>query len=99
MVMSKLDEATLQEIATATGGQYFHATDGSELNDLIGALSTLQAGQFESREAVKLVERFQIFLLAAFVVLALAELIPDRVGRRRTRRVTNVLGRVIRAGR
>lgn len=99
VVQTRLDEATLVQIAEMTGGQYFRATDGSELNALVGALSNLQVGMFESRVTSNLIERFQLFLLAAVIALLLAELTPERRTASRRRRVTNALGRAIRSER
>ena len=95
IVQTRLDEATLQQIADISGGTYFRATDGSELNALIAELGNLQTGRFESRETSTLIERFQLFLLAAVVALLLAELAPERRNVRRVR-LTNALGRVMR---
>jgi Ca-activated chloride channel family protein len=95
VVQTRLDEATLQQMAEISGGQYFRATDGSELNALVAELGNLQTGRFESRETRTLIERFQLFLLAAVVALLLAEIVPERRNIRRPR-VTNALGRTVR---
>jgi Ca-activated chloride channel family protein len=78
-VISKLDEATLQSIAEAGNGKYFHATpDGSELDALLAEISGLQRAQLESRLETRRIERYQIFLGLGLVALVAAELIPDR---------------------
>ena len=80
VVLSKLDEATLQEIATTGGGQYFRApADGSELAALIGELGLLQRDELSTHLEVRGIERFQIFLLAALVLMIVIEMIPDRI--------------------
>ena len=99
VVQTRLDEATLQQIATVSGGQYYRAGDGSELNALLGELNNLQTGQFQSRVATDLIERFQIFLLVALVAFALAELIPERVPQRPRKPLRNALGAPLRRGR
>lgn len=99
VVLSRLDEATLQQIATVSGGEYFLATDGSELNALVAELNNLQTGQFESRVATDQIERFQLFLLVALIALTLAELVPERVALRPSKPLRNVLGAVMRSGR
>lgn len=84
VVLSKLDESTLQEIARIGGGQYYRAAaDASELDSLLTELSTLQKAKLESRFDTRMIERFQGFLLVALVVLVIAELIPDRVRKQR----------------
>jgi Ca-activated chloride channel homolog len=85
-VISRMDEATLQKIAETGGGHHYRATaDGGELASLLTEIGGLQKAQLQSRRAVRLIERYQIFLALAFAALVLAELIPDRVRRRATR--------------
>ena len=69
-VISKMDESTLQQIADAGHGQYFHATpDGSELTSLLSQIDGLQKAQLQGHDASRPIERFQIFLVLAFVAL------------------------------
>ena len=85
-IISRMDEATLQEIAKTGGGQYYRATaDGSELASLLAEIDGLQKAQLQSRQAIRLTERYQIFLALAFMALVLAELIPDRISQRAAR--------------
>jgi len=80
VVLSKLDEATLQQIAKAGGGQYFRAgADGRELAALVSELNTLQKGELSSQIEILGIERFQPFLLAALALMMAMELIPDRI--------------------
>ena len=80
VVISKLDESTLQEVAQIGGGQYFRAgANASELDNLLNELDTLQRAQLETRFNTRMIERYQGFLLVALLVLVIAELIPDRV--------------------
>ena len=80
VVLSKLDEATLQQIAQIGHGRYFRASaDGSELEALLGALSTLQKAKLASQMETWAVERFQGFLLVALLALLVSEFIPDRL--------------------
>ena len=82
-IISRMDETTLQESANTGVGQYYRATsDGSELASLLAEIDGLQKAQLQSRQAIRLTERYQIFLALAFVALALAELIPDRISQR-----------------
>ena len=80
VVLSKLDETSLQEIAVATGGRYYRAVpDGREIGFLADAISELQTSELESRFETRRVERFQWFLALAILALVLIELIPERV--------------------
>ena len=80
VVLSKLDDATLRQIAQATDGRYFNAkADGSELDELVSHLSVLQTERLERRVKTQKVERYQLFLLAAILALFARELIPERV--------------------
>jgi Ca-activated chloride channel family protein len=82
VVLSKLDEATLQEIAQVSGGQYYRATaDASELASLTSELGTLQKGELSALLEVQQIERFQPFLLAAVALMVAMEIIPDRLRR------------------
>lgn len=81
VVLSKLDEATLQEIAQTGNGRYFQATaDGRELDQLLGEIDNLQKAQLQSRFETRKIERYQIFLLIALLALLIAEFIPERKG-------------------
>jgi Ca-activated chloride channel family protein len=79
IVLTRLDETTLQQIALATNGRYFRAAaDGREVGFLAGAIGELQTSELESRFETRRVERFQWFLTIAIVALVVSELIPDR---------------------
>ena len=80
VVLSRLDETALQQIALTTGGRYYRAVpDGREIGFLTDAISELQTSELESRFETRRVERFQWFLGLAILALILSELIPDRV--------------------
>jgi Ca-activated chloride channel family protein len=88
VVLSRLDEATLQQIAEVSSGQYYRATaTGSELEALTQELNTLQTADLASVLEVRGIERFQFFLLIGLAALVAAELIPDRVLRDVKRKV------------
>ncbi len=80
VVLSRLDEATLQAIADAGNGHYYHAgADSHELDDLLNEIDKLQKAQLQSRFEVRYIERYQIFLALAFLAFLIGELIPDRM--------------------
>lgn len=93
VVLSKLDEATLQQIAEIGHGRYFQASaDGSELDALIGELNTLQKAELATQLESWGIERFQNFLLLALLALVVSELIPDRLRRKDARKLAAMSG-------
>ena len=87
VVLSKLDETTLQKIAQIGSGKYYRATaDGSELGALVSELNTLQKGELANQIETWGIDRFQGFLAVALVALIAMELIPDRVRERVAKR-------------
>jgi Ca-activated chloride channel family protein len=83
IVLSKLDEATLQQIAEIGGGRYFRSSaSGSELTALVAELDRLQKAELSIQLEVRPIERFQVFLMAALLLMIFIELIPDRIPRR-----------------
>jgi len=78
-VTSRLDEATLVGIAERTGGTYYRATPrGSELDELVRALTGTGGEELEARQVTRFEEQFQIFLGLGLVLLVAEMLIPDR---------------------
>jgi Ca-activated chloride channel family protein len=79
VVLSRLEETTLQAIAKTGNGKYYRATaDGRELDSLLAEIDDLQRVQLQTRFETTYIERFQIFLALALAALIIAELIPDR---------------------
>ncbi len=79
-IKSRLNEGLLKELAAATGGAYVRSS-GAELGlDYIydNYLSRLEKREIESRMEQHYHERFQIPLLAAFLLLLAQALIPLR---------------------
>ncbi|HZW89473.1 MAG TPA: VWA domain-containing protein, partial [Myxococcaceae bacterium] len=79
-VLSRLDEAGLEAIAQATGGEYFHRTGGVAVPEVAARIDRLQKSELESRITVRYDERFQYFLLPGLVLLLLGMLagVPGR---------------------
>ncbi|MFC2031721.1 VWA domain-containing protein, partial [Chloroflexota bacterium] len=87
VVLSKLDEATLRQIAEVGGGHYFRASaGGSELDALVSELGMLQKGEISAQVETRGIERYQIFLMAALALMVTIELIPDRLARKAARK-------------
>ena len=81
LVLSQLDETTLQEIAKTGNGRYYRAgANGRELDSLLAEIDQLQKAQLQTRYETRYIERYQIFLFLALVALIFSELIPDRIG-------------------
>ncbi len=71
-VLSRLDEAGLESIAQATGGEYFHRPGGVAVPDVAARIDRLQKTELESRITVRYDERFQAFLLPGLFFLLVA---------------------------
>ncbi len=85
VILSRLDEAGLTQIAETGGGAYFQASaSGAEISALAEIIDRLESAELESRFEVQAVERFQLFLFAGILCVVVAEFIPER--RRRPRR-------------
>lgn len=83
IVVTKLDEKTLQDAAKAGGGAYIHAeNDEFGLNPIIDNIKAMEAEEFNSVVFEEYDELYMYFLAISFVLLALEML----VGRRRSKR-------------
>jgi Ca-activated chloride channel family protein len=79
IVMSRLGERLLLVMAKATDGRYFRA-ESINLDALVGALDQVQKKAITGGEYVEYEERYQAFLLIAFLLLFAGTLISDRRG-------------------
>lgn len=91
VVISSLNEATLQEVARAGGGRYFRAAERGAIAGLVDEIQSFQDESLESEFNRKQIERFQIFLLAGILSLVLAEVMTDRFSFSLWRRRTTVV--------
>jgi Ca-activated chloride channel family protein len=83
VVLSKLDEATLREIAKTTGGEYYRATaSGKEIDRIAVAIEEMDQKELESKLMVRHVERFQIPTALALLALVGESVLTDRKGDR-----------------
>ncbi len=79
IVLTKLDEVTLEKIALQTGGKYYHATPGEmELNKIYKDISKMQKKELASRIYSQYEDRFQYFLGIGLILLLLEIFIPER---------------------
>ena len=83
IVVTRLDEATLREIAREGGGAYVHAT-GEEfgLNPIIDDIRRLEAEELSSQVFEAYDEQYMYFFAAALVLLVIEMLIGRRKARR-----------------
>ncbi|MFZ5443669.1 MAG: VWA domain-containing protein, partial [Myxococcota bacterium] len=74
-VISRLDRAGLQHIASATGGEFFTQPRGVAMGEVLKIIDTLQKSELESRLTMKYGEAYQPFLAIGLVFLVLGFLV------------------------
>lgn len=78
VVMSRVDDATLQKIAETTGGQYLRASlTGSEAESLAQTLDGLKHGDQKTRLFNRLENRYQWPLALGLLLILLSLAIPE----------------------
>lgn len=81
LILSKLDEESLRKIASLTGGTYVRTVAGDLDLDILyfeGIRSRTKAEVLKSGKIKVYEERFSIFVLAAFLLLSLEEIVLER---------------------
>ena len=79
VVMTKLDEPTLQKIALITDGKYYNATPSEfELDKIYDEISKMEKKELSNRLFTQYEDRFQYFLGIALILLCVEFLIGDR---------------------
>ncbi len=79
IVLTKLDESTLQEIASETGGRYFRGANGRDELDIIYTdLSKIKKTEFGEKRVTDYEDRFYYFLAPGILLLLIEFLISDR---------------------
>ena len=73
----KIDEESLQEIASLTDGKYFRATDNQKLEDIYAEIDQMEKSKIEVTEYRKKKEEYYPWLLAGLIFL-LAEYILQK---------------------
>ncbi|MBR3013011.1 MAG: VWA domain-containing protein [Bacteroidales bacterium] len=84
IVVSRLDEGTLQQMAEAGGGAYVHA--GNEefgLNPIVDDIRKMEAERFNSVVFEEYDEQYMYFFAAALALFVIEMLVGDRRSRRR----------------
>jgi len=84
VVVTKLDEKTLRDIANAGGGIYVHAgNDEFGLNPIIETIRNMEDEEFSSQVFEAFDEQYMYFFAIAFVLLVMEMLVGERRGDRR----------------
>lgn len=79
VVITKLDELTLEKIALQTGGKYYRASSSeAELDRIYDDISGMEKKELASLKFSQFEERFQFVLALAFVLLLIELLISER---------------------
>jgi len=79
IVVTKLDEVSLEKIAPVGNGKYFRGTNAQgELNEIYKTISTLQKREFGVKQFTDYEDRFQFFLGAGIVLLLVELLISEK---------------------
>jgi len=79
VIISKLDEITLEKIALQTNGKYFRASSGEdELDKIYNDIENMEKKQLGSLKFSQYEDRFQYFLGLAILLLVLETVIPER---------------------
>jgi Ca-activated chloride channel family protein len=93
-VLTQLDERTLQEVASASGGKYLPATrEGLELKVLYNEISGMEKKRIRGEFVERKKERFWIFLCGALLALFLDAVVTSKARLRGGRR-----GRLLHSG-
>ncbi len=73
VVLTKLNEETLKQIATATNGIYVHPTIeiNKSLKAIANRLDAVKKNYYDEKLFTEYESRFQIFLLGAFIILVI----------------------------
>lgn len=81
IVLTRLDESMLQQIAVATGGTYRRATSGgSEVDDVYNSLSALEKTEFGAKQVTGYESVYRYPLALALVLLLVEFLLSERKG-------------------
>ncbi|HCC53202.1 MAG TPA: aerotolerance regulator BatA, partial [Porphyromonadaceae bacterium] len=64
-----IDEPTLQQIASVTGGQYFRATDNASLRSIYGEIDRMEKTKISVQQYSKKQEEYKPLALLVFALL------------------------------
>ncbi len=79
VVMTKLDELTLEKIALETSGKYYRASPGEvELEKIYEDIGKMEKKALSSQQFAQFEDRFQFLLASAIVLLIIEAFLPER---------------------
>ena len=79
VVMTKLDQLTLEKIAALTNGQFYHVSSGGiELEKIYGEIANMAKTERETQLVMRYEEQYQYFVGAALLLLAAELLVSER---------------------
>lgn len=79
IVLSKLNELALQQIAAKGNGKYFRLSSGTqEIDALIAEISAMEKKEFEERIFTDYEDQFPYFLAAAFLLISIEFLLSEK---------------------
>jgi len=79
IVMTKLDETSLEKIAAVGNGAYYQATNAqNELDDVYKSINSLQKREFGVKQFTDYEDRFQFFIAAGIILLLIELLMSEK---------------------
>ncbi len=84
IIISKMDETTLQKIAINSGGKYFRATPSElELDKIFDEISGMEKKELEGKLLLQYDDRFQWPLALALLFIIWEVFVPERIKRKK----------------
>jgi Ca-activated chloride channel family protein len=78
IVKTRLDENTLIQVASQTGGQYFHLTDAAAVEKFIDNLKDFDRKVLKQRVKLKKIKRFHYPLIIGIILLLLELMLSEK---------------------
>ena len=75
LIVNEIDEETLKYIAKETGGKYFRATDIDGLSSIYSEIDKLEKSEIEIEEFNQYTELYGFFLIPAFILSVVREIL------------------------
>jgi len=79
---TQIDEATLKEIAATTGGKYFRARSGEELEEIYSIIDRMEKTEIEVSKSIQYKELFHYFTYGGLALLVLELFLANSIFRK-----------------